>query len=524
MIKLDDIQLQELTSTSEKRNDVTSIAKAEGQFNPMMYTIPYGFNQTQNVQKPTIGVDYNVLRQFALNYPPARACILRLKTQVSQLEWDISGKDEKAVDEGRIKAVKEKFLMLFEDMNFRRYLDKANEDILTIDALSVYKQRNFGNKLHKLLPVDGATIRIRVDETGMIPDPPETAYSQYIRGKKTADLTKDELLYAVSNPRTNTAYGLSPLESLIITISSALQSQSYNLAYLTEGDDPEGFITMPEDWNEERITKFAQLWDQMIAGNMRTRRRLKFVPAGSTYTPSRKPEDMAFEKFEMWLLENTCSCFGVPPADIGFTQKVIKSTAQVQQITGRERGMRPLINFHKEIFDRVIQRELMETDLQFVWLNVDPTDLKAEAEMNKLLIETGMKSVDQWQIENGYEPIGLSHYIKTSSGIVLVKDILNPKEDTANNPIPKEKKKESEELKRWKRVCLRCIKEDKQFKKFNTDTIPKDIQDDINGKLELAMNPDDVNFIFSKYLNNADFVVDEAVKLYDNLNKLVEGE
>ena len=504
-------------------------------FNPMMFAIPYGFNSYQNVSKPTVNIDFSILRQMSIYYPVARACIDRIKTQVTQLEWDISSIDENIdIESNKLKQIKTEFLKLFYS-GFRNFLDKCVEDILVIDALSIYKQKTIGGQLYRLLPIDGSTIKLRVTKEGLTPEPPEIAYAQFIHNELTAEMTTDNLIYRIKNPRTNTPYGLSPMESLILTISSALQSQNYNLAYMTEGNDPEGFLTMPEDWSEDRILKFSQYWDAMLSGNLSARRKLKFIPGKSQYTSVRKPDDMSFEKFELWLLQQTCSCFGVPPQDIGFTYQVNRATAEVEQITGKERGLRPMINFLKEIFDEVLQFELGHTDLQFIWLNIDPQDLLAEAQRNEILIRTGQRSIDECRKEDGYDPLGIDHFV-IGAGITMIKDLINPpeKEIDENNlsSEPQQQEKEmnmdeednqkdqmNEDIKRWQKVCLRCLKEDKPFKKFESSAIPVDIKETINARLEFVTKAEDIVFIFKQYLENKENIIEPLRQIYNELSK-----
>jgi len=500
-------------------------------FNPMMFAIPYGFNSFQNVSKPTVNIDFSVLRQMSIYYPIARACIDRIKTQVTQLEWDISSVDENIdIEKNKLKQIKTEFLKLFHS-GFRNFLDKCVEDILVIDALSIYKQKTIGGQLYRLLPIDGTTIKLRVTKDGLTPEPPEIAYAQYIHNELSAEMTTDNLIYRIKNPRTNTPYGLSPMESLILTISSALQSQNYNLAYLTDGNDPEGFLTMPEDWSEERILKFSQYWDAMLGGSLSLRRKLKFIPGKSQYTSVRKPDDMSFEKFELWLLQQTCSCFGVPPQDIGFTYQVNRATAEAEQIIGKERGLRPMINFLKEIFDEVLQIELGHTDLQFIWLNVDPQDLLVEAQRNEILIRTGQRSIDECRKEDGYDPLGIDHFV-IGTGITMIKDLINPPEkeeiviDESNllpeQKIEDEKKQQNqmnEDMKRWQKVCLRCLKEDKPFKKFESSAIPINIKESIISKLEYATKTEDIVFIFKQYLENKENIVEPLRQIYNELSK-----
>jgi hypothetical protein len=271
-----------------------------------------------------------------------------------------------------------------------------------------------------LIPVDPTTIVLRVTETGGTPTPPDTAYAQFIAGKKIAEFNTDELLYECMRSRSYNPYGLAPIESLIIQVESALRGSLYNLDYFRENNIPEGFITLPEEQaNTLDQTKEWQLWfDQLLAGNSRTVHRLKILPGGSEYTAAKKPEDMSFERFEKWLLTVTCAVFDVPPRDIGITDTVNKASDETQENLSKEKGLIPLASFIKEIMDDIISVQLGFDALELAWTNLNPTDHKEEAEIAEREIKMGATSVDEYRIKNGLEPIGLDHYIIVGGGRV----------------------------------------------------------------------------------------------------------
>lgn len=364
-------------------------------------------------------------------YPIARACINRRKSQITQLDWDITTIDEQANEEGFQQEINT-LLQFFKapmghKTRMRELLTLIVDDILTLDAVVYEYQRTRGGNLLSLVPVDPSTIILRVTEDGSTPEPPDIAYEQVLQGQVVARFTTDELLYEIMNPRSDSPYGYAPLESLVVQVESALRGSLYNLNYFKENNVPEGFVTLPNDvaGSKDQIEQWQDWFDAILAGDQKTVHRLKILPEGSQYTPAKKPEDMAFEKFEMWLLQQTCAVFDVQPQDIGITLHTNRATAHSQQEIGKERGLIPLGNFIKEIFDDLIQNEFGFTQLQFIWQNINPTDRKDEADIAQKEIQMGALSVDEYRIKQGREPIGLGPYIMTGQGPQLVEDILN---------------------------------------------------------------------------------------------------
>ncbi len=230
---------------------------------PSAFSVPLGFNAAMssfNKRMTSSSVDFQTLRSLSVNHETTRAAINTRKRQITQLGFDVVDTDDdidpESTIEDRVKLKDAITNLGGEGVRFRALMDKMIEDVLVLDALCFYKQRDRGGRLIRIIPIDGATIKLRVDEVGARPLPPEIAFEQWIRGSKTADLTTDEMAYEMMNPKTDSPYGLSPLESMIITLDSSMRAMLYNLHYLSDNNIPQGFMQMPEGWTPDQIKEF----------------------------------------------------------------------------------------------------------------------------------------------------------------------------------------------------------------------------------------------------------------------------
>lgn len=471
--------------------------------------------------KPEGSIGSHVLRSFSVNYPIARACIDYTKGKISQLDWDIVNANEEGDDVKGAEDIKAFFdTPMGVGSSLNEMLEFLTEDNLVLGAIAVEKMQTKGGGLLELLPVDVGTIKLRLNEQGRSPKPPEIAYEQWVSGTKTAELTADEMIFKVRNLRTNTPFGLSPLESLIIQVQSALAGSLYNFKFFTDSNQVEGFVGLPEDLTNDQVKEFQEYFDAMVAGDPRFQRRLKFMPHGFEYIPTKKPEDMSFQRFELWLLQQTCAVFGVPPQDIGFTFETNKATAEVQSDKGQERVRRPIAMWFEGIFTNIIQIDLGRPDLKFSFINVDPTDRKVESEIDEIRIRSGIQSVDEVRRREGLEEIGLEHYVMTSGGPVLVEDIINRKNvpvasaEGSKKPVVESVAAgvdlELEEVKQWKKCAVNDFKAGKPFRAFNHVHIQDEVVEDIKKQLGDVSDRDGINSVFSIYLNG-DY--DSVVKL-----------
>ena len=491
-------------------------------------------SQVDPDRKYNSDIPFSMMRRMATVYPIARACINRRIRQITQLEWEVTTIDEIEGEDtfkSQIKFVQDFFKKpMGHKTRLREMLTIMVDDLLTVDA-TTFEVTRLRNKVFDidrgLIPVDPTTIALRVTETGGTPLPPEPAYAQIINGHVVGQFTTDEMIYESMMSRSYTPYGLAPLESLILQTESALRGSLYNLNYFKESNVPEGFITLPEEVvsNKEQVEDWQFWFDSMVAGDPRFMRRLKILPGGSVYTPAKKPEDMAFERFEMWLLQQTCAVFDVPPQDIGITYQVNKSTGDNQANLSIERGLLPLGNVIKETFDYIIQDIMGFEQLQWGWQNITPTDKSKEVEIAAKEIAMGALSVDEYRAEHGREPIGLEHYVQGGQPF-MVTDIISgkamsynqakeegdPKEDKDKNegkkkPDPKldeDKKAKAEimELVKWRRCIYRDLELARPLRtKFPSEHISDDIKKSIQFGLDGVHSKEQAKMLFDEFLD-----------------------
>lgn len=480
-------------------------AKALEKKEAYRYRVPFGWNESRydGDKKMYSQVSMNALRTMSIAYPIARACINRRIRQITGLKWGITtlDKDEKG-EETKIKYVSEYFKEpMGHKTKMREMLSLMVDDVLTIDAVCFELQRKYNGKFMHLVPVDPTTIVLRVTDTGGVPIPPEIAYAQFINGQRVGQFTTDEMIYEIMNSRSYTPYGLSPMESLIIQVDSALSGALFNRNYFKESNVPEGFITLPEGIAESttEMEKWQDWFDQIMAGDKSMMHRLKILPNGSTYTPAKNPEDMRFERFELWLLQQTCAMFDVQPQDIGITLDVNRSTAESQTEIGKERGLYPLANFLKEIFDDIIQKEMGFMDLEFAWIDINPTNMAEEIAVADKEIRIGAISVDEYRVEHGREPIGLDNFVMTASGPIFVKDLLNGKVEQQKE---KEDTQDQEELKRWRKCLYNDIDAGKPLRKnFKSYHIEPEVYEKLQKAIPNLYSKEQIKLLFDEYLN-----------------------
>jgi len=109
-------------------------------------------------------------------------------------------------------------------------------------------------------------------------------------------------------------FGRSPVEQIVITITTAMRRSFAQLEYFREGNQPDAVFGLPETWSPDKVQQFQDYWDSVYSGNLANRRRMKFIPSGtgSRYTALKEPP--LKNEFDEWLVRIVCAAFNYSPS------------------------------------------------------------------------------------------------------------------------------------------------------------------------------------------------------------------
>jgi hypothetical protein len=270
------------------------------------------------------------------------------------------------------------------------------EDMLVIDAATLYPRLNRGGSLYALDVIDGATIKPLIGEDGRAPEPPDPAYQQILKGVPAADFSAEELLYLPRNVRAHRLYGMSPVEQIAFTVNIALRRDAATLDYYKTGSTPDAFATLPKEWTADQIRSFQDYFDALMSGNLARRRQTKFMPADFKLIEARQPpaeRPVRRVAGAHHLLRVFGSGFGLrvagKPRDLG-------DAAPAGALV-------PLKAWVKNLLDLVIQDSMAEPALEFVWVGDDAVDPLEQAHTLNTLVSAGIKTREEARAELGLD-------------------------------------------------------------------------------------------------------------------------
>lgn len=398
---------------------------AQDEAHGRMWDYRVGYNTTYTPRGDN-NISFAELRGLADTYDLMRLAIETRKDQICLQEWNITNKDpkKKETQDPRVDELITFFTSPDRLNDWETWLRMLIEDLLVIDAPTVFIRKTVGGALFSLEIIDGATIYPLINEDGRTPYPPSPAYVQALKGVPATFYTVSELIYKPRNKRSSKVYGMSPVEQVMMTVNIALRRQLSQLEYYTSGNVPEMLIGVPENWSVDDIRKFQTWWDSILQGNQGERSKAKFVPGGMQ--PHATKDAMLKDDFDEWLARIIAFAFNISPQAL--TKQMNRATAEVSDKSQDDEGLKPLQKWVKGLMDYIITTYFGYMDLQFTWQSSRETDPQKQATIDDMNIRNGSKSIDEIRASRGDDPIGMKNAVFTGTGVTLIDDILNPPE------------------------------------------------------------------------------------------------
>ncbi|TDR82198.1 phage portal protein [Paludibacterium purpuratum] len=369
-------------------------------------------------------VTFDQMRALADNCDILRLVIETRKDQVAKIKFAVKPRSDKQERDARCDDV-EAFLQFPDGENtWTDWLRMLLEDMLVIDAATVYPSMTNGGLPYQMQLIDGATIKRVLDARGRTPLLPAPAYQQVIKGVIACDYTSDELIYAPRNKRTHKVYGYSPVEQIILTVNIAIRRAMGQLQYYTHGSMPDLLFGVPDTWQPDQIKTFEEYFNELLSGDTAARRQAKFVPGG--IKPIDTKERALKDDYDEWLTRIICYAFSVSPQ--WATKQMNRATAETAKEQSLEEGLEPIKLWVKSILDRIIWRYFGFHDLEFAWVEEEATDPLVQSQIVDSKVRGARMTINEARAADGMDPVegGGVLLIFTATGAVTLDSVLNP--------------------------------------------------------------------------------------------------
>jgi len=464
---------------------------------------------------------FSLLWSLANQSPLVQNAIADVINQVSGMDWTVrlaqgfEGQEEKFKAEIALARAWLAIPYPPKRRSFRPWLRKACRELLVTDALALIPRRDRAGRPVGLQHVAGQTIKPLVEATGEPPDPPAPAFQQWVDGSPETNYTLDELWYVPMNPRPDSPYGMSPTEMVLLTVNCAMRGELFDLAFYTTGTMPDSIGSLP-GFTQKQVQEWQRWWDDQLQGNDEARAGgTKFVPGPASgpigWIPTRKA-DWSLDQHEWWV-RTVYHAFGVSP--LPMVKSTNRASGETLEVSSLEAGPRPVAAHLAEgVFTPYVQLAFGTDALEIAPAEDETEDQALTIDRHRMLVSVGGMTRNELREANGMppedDPNADRPFVVTGAGVQYLDEIdrepPDPQRPTTDDgeqqgsvaPGREDESAQAAEadLERWQRVALKCLREGRTIRAFDTHAIPDPLQRAIRFGLEKATTADEVRKVF----------------------------
>lgn len=349
--------------------------------------------------------------------PTAWQCKKIIADAVAEANWSIYPIDPQKPNKTKIREITE-FLKyggrqgLPSLQPYRQLIFSTVMDVLDLDAgvmVNVFGKR-LPDRLVKINSRDGSTFFKETDEFGNI-----VQYWQYdYRGTyKPIALKPREVAYVMMNPRSDSVYGESPMESIELVLKSLAKGISTNELVFRKGGIPSGILAtigMTEDEHD----KFKNWWEAKVKNKLYQRAMVNIKPTDGSASVNWIPlitsfRDLQFLENQHWFSELVYRTFKVPVGGLGAAAKAVKGELTEETRKFMHDTVKPYLTAFEEVINQQIISHMYgineKVDCFFHYPIVDLLQEKEELEVWQMKWEVGAATINEYRKQKAQEPL-----------------------------------------------------------------------------------------------------------------------
>ncbi len=331
--------------------------------------------------------------------PIPRRAINVVKDGITKLNWTVAAIDENETEKYKdiCKLIERSLLKPNSGDSFRSWLEQTVEDMLVCSAGSS-EILKAGDPLRpfRMYPVDSFSIDLYPQWDGK---PDSYRFAQRINGQYV-HLTASEMMYIRMNPRTNTPFGLSPLETVWESANNFIDSHR-SAGNQTKSTFIRKILNLGKTADSKVVKAYQIYWDNEVRGQGK-------MPIIGGENPSvldlGATDDKAlFLEWQRFLIEVIAISFGISPKKLGQTKDVNRSTADSEDDDTDSTVQNIAENIVEHINNHIIDGIFkMGGVLEFKFLYATSLkDLKTQADIDAIYLDRMIDTPDEVRDKRG---------------------------------------------------------------------------------------------------------------------------
>lgn len=373
------------------------------------FFIDFGHGNTST--RKTSGTPYQKrlsgpkLRRFS-ETPVVRRLISYYRSQVIRLDWIIQPKEGKKLTQAQKKALEECSNLLRTpnpDDSWRSFLGQLIEDQLVIGwgVTEIKPQRAGAAHKYALFPVDGASLQVYTDWDGT---PNLARYGQVdIYGNEMPFLNR-ELMVMKHNPRTNTPFGLGPVEVAANEIDYLLNAMAF-AGRTASNANPKKLLWL-KGMSNDQVNTIRAWWAQDVEGSGRMPIMGGDGDASSVELGLVTDQNL-FLKWQEFLVAIIADAFDIDVQKVNLIVGINRSTGESLDDVTDEGAIRPLASNIEEHINQFVLPLYGLADVaefRFRW-TTSVTDRKKLSTVQQIELQMDTLTVNEARAERGLAPM-----------------------------------------------------------------------------------------------------------------------
>lgn len=295
--------------------------------------------------------------------------------------------------------------------DFESFFRAVLEDSLVGDCMC-FEKAKAGNPQHPmyLWPVDGMSVDLVINTD-------EHRYAQ-LSGSERTYYTADQLAYLKRVSRTNTPFGLSPLETAFSYIAALTNAFEYS-ADVSSDALPKYVLNIGKEAGQ-KIEEFRNYFVNDCMGTV----SIPIVATDKIESAQIAPisEEATFMGYQSFLMGIIAYSFGVPADFIGISKSNDRSTLLEKLQLMNENGVKPYLKLIEKAVNKHIIGEL-GYNLRFQFIREETLEEKQKkVTLVTSKIDHELITVDEGRVELGYSKLDTKY---SASTITLYKAMVN---------------------------------------------------------------------------------------------------
>ncbi len=357
------------------------------------------------------------LKTLSESVLPSRAIRL-IRNAVSSLDYGVQLKKVVRKDkqlQKQLSPLIDKVLTVFDNPNtsdddLQSFIAQIVEDVLVWDAGAweyVEKPKFIpNNNTLSFEVVPGFSLAHNLLWKG---DPGKPRWAQvYDDGNIGEQFLDKDIEYLSMRKRSWTPFGLSPLETVIDIMDAWLGIASYQRRVASDAY-PSVLLTLGENVSEDTVRIVRSYWDNELRGRG-TPGIIGNLPKPEVFDLKPGGDTLLMLAYQEMLVRCISFAFDLKPIDFSIERDVNRTTAEVQRVSSLREGPKTLARMIQQKMNQRVMPKIAELlgepdvlKLEFFWMNIDPADDLAQAQMYKIYLDGEVLMPDEVRAELDFE-------------------------------------------------------------------------------------------------------------------------